>query len=46
MKGPFFTLDEARAAAQPGDEIWARNNRGQHGWCVMTKDEADEEEFK
>ena len=42
MKGPFFTLNEARAAAQPGEEIWARNNRAQYGWCVMTKDEADE----
>lgn len=45
MKGPFFTIDEARAAARPGDEIWARDSRctdDRCGWCVMTKDEADE----
>lgn len=45
MKGPFQTLDEARAVANPGEEIWARDSvkaPDRTGWCVMSKEEADE----
>lgn len=41
----FETYDEARAAAPAGSEIWARDSRmaSTHtGWCVMSKNEADE----
>lgn len=41
----YFTYDAARAAAKPGDEIWARDSakaQDRNGWTVMSTDQANE----
>ena len=41
----YFTYDEARAAANPGDEIWARDSakvKDKTGWTVMSPELANE----
>ena len=41
----YFTYDEARAAAKPGDEIWARDSAkaaDKTGWVVLSTEQADE----
>jgi hypothetical protein len=41
----YFTYDEARAAAKPGDEIWARDSakvKDKTGWTVMSTELANE----
>lgn len=37
----YPSYDVARAAAQPGTEIWARDCRNQNGWTIMSTPEAD-----
>lgn len=41
MKGPFETLDEARANAEVGENIMARDTFHYRGeaWCVMNDQE-------
>jgi hypothetical protein len=41
MKGPFNTLDEARAHAEVGESIMARDAFHYRGesWCVMNEKE-------
>lgn len=41
----YFTYDAARAAAKPGDEIWARDSakaQDRNGWTVMSTAQANE----
>ena len=45
MLNKFDTYGEAKAAAKPGEEIWAcdsANAPDQKGWCVIAKPSAEE----